>query len=226
MSGSFQSSNHQLSTSWRPYLRDEVLRHLVAELFPLPVVLRRVRPSGVDVVVRIARLPEMAVRHARRRRRQRLRHEAELHERLHLARHVGVDDLVEDRPVVDRPAVGILGVDVRRTPLEGVLAVARREQVVHAHEHRDGARDPGAPTTASCRSRCRCSSARRGRTTPRTDTSRPFRAAVSTRMVTGSCCCGPPATAAMPARPRTTIANLLLMTQCYGEGLWRTIRTR
>src|SRR4029453_7742068 len=118
---------------------DQVLRDLVAELFPFPVLRRRVRPAGVDVVVRIARLPEMAVWCARRRRRQRLRYESQLPERSHLACHVGAYDLVEDRPVVDRPAVGILRVDVCRTPFEGGLAVAGREQVVDAHEYRDWA---------------------------------------------------------------------------------------
>ena len=108
----------------------EVPRQLIRELAPPGVVLRRIRPPGVDVVVVVARLPEMAIR--LRMRRQRLRHESELHQRLHPALEVRVEDPIDDRPVVPRPARGVLGVRIRGSPLEGRHAVAAREQVVRA----------------------------------------------------------------------------------------------
>ena len=77
-----------------------------------------------------ARLPVVPVR--LRLGRQRLGHEADLDERLHLAFEVGVDDAIDDRPVVDRLAVRVLGVGVGRSPLQRRRAVARRQQVVRA----------------------------------------------------------------------------------------------
>ena len=142
MSGSFQTSHHQLSTSARPYFSTECANPLVDELAPLRVVLRRIRPAGVDVVVVVARASSRADTAAACR--QRLRHEADLDERLHLALDVGVEDAIDDRPVVDRPAVRVFGVGVGRSPLEGGRAVARRQQVV---------REPlsaGTPPPSSC----------------------------------------------------------------------------
>ncbi len=111
-------------------LRCDMTTDLVNQLAPLCVVRRRVRPAGVDVVVVVAGLPEMTVR--LRMARERLGHEAELDEGLHLARNVGVDDAIEDRPVVDGVAGGVFGVDVGRSPLERGRAVAAREQIVRA----------------------------------------------------------------------------------------------
>ena len=112
------------------------VRHpLGDELAPLVVVLRRMGPTGVDAVVVEARPPIVFVR--LRLGRQGLRHEADLDERLHLALDVGVDDAIHDRPVVDRPSGRVFGVGVRRSPLQGVLAVTRRQQVVRADEHGD-----------------------------------------------------------------------------------------
>jgi carboxypeptidase C (cathepsin A) len=48
----------------------------------------------------------------------------------------GVEDAVEDRPVVHRTALGALGVDVRGAPLERGRAVAAGQQVVRAHVDR------------------------------------------------------------------------------------------
>ena len=62
--------------------------------------------------------------------RQRFGHEADLDQRLHLPFDVGIEDPVDDRPVVDRLAVRIFGVGVGRAPLERGCAVAGRQQVV------------------------------------------------------------------------------------------------
>src|SRR5262245_15889937 len=75
---------------------DRVFHPLIDELAPLVVVLWRVRPAGVDVVVVVAWLPEMAV--WRRMRRQCFGHEADLDERLHAALHIGVENAVDDGP--------------------------------------------------------------------------------------------------------------------------------
>ena len=62
-------------------------------------------------------------------------------------------------------------------------------------------------TAASCRSACRCSSARRGRTRPRTDTSGLWSTVVSTRMVTGSFCEAVLAASPSAARPSAMMAR-------------------
>ena len=137
MSGSFQTSHHQVSTSARPYFSTECLHPLVDQLAPLVVVPRRMRPPGVDPVVGHAGLPVVLVR--LRLRRQRLGHEADLHQRLHLALEVRIDDAIDDRPVVDRLPVRVLGVGVGGAPLQSGRAVAGRQQVVHPHVDGDRA---------------------------------------------------------------------------------------
>ena len=73
---------------------------------------------------------------------ERLGHEADLDIGLEPPLEVGVEDPVDDRPVVVRAALGVLGVGVRRAPLQGRRAVARGQQVVRPHE--DRAAGPGA----------------------------------------------------------------------------------
>ena len=63
---------------------------------------------------------------------KRLRHEAELHEGPHAAGEIGVEDPVDDAPVIDGVARGILGVGVGAAPLERRRAVAGGQQVVRA----------------------------------------------------------------------------------------------
>ena len=63
-----------------------------------------------------------------------LGHEADLDVGLEPALHVGVEDAVNDRPVVVGPALGVLGVGVGRAPLQGGGAVAGGQQVVRADE--------------------------------------------------------------------------------------------
>ena len=111
-------------------LLDGVLDPLVDELGPLPVVLRRIGPAGVDVVVGQARTPLVLVR--LRLDGERLRHEPDLRVGLEAALQVGVEDAVDDRPVVDRLALRVLGVGVGAPPLEGGRAVAGVEEVVGA----------------------------------------------------------------------------------------------
>jgi hypothetical protein len=111
-------------------LLDGVLDPLVDELGPLAVVLRRIGPAGVDVVVGQARTPLVLVR--LRLGGERLGHETDLRVGLEPALHVGVEDAVDDRPVVDRLALRVLGVGVRAAPLEGGRSIPGVEEVVGA----------------------------------------------------------------------------------------------
>ena len=114
-------------------LLDAVLDPLVDQLGPLGVVLRRMGPAGVDVVVGQTRTPFVLV--GLRLDRQRLRHEPDLHVGLHATLQVGVEDAVDDRPVVDRLALAVLGVGVGAAPLERGRAVSGVEEVVGAKIH-------------------------------------------------------------------------------------------
>jgi hypothetical protein len=66
--------------------------------------------------------------------RQGLWHEADLNVGLDVPLQVGVEDPVDDGPVVDRLALAVLGVGTGGAPLEGRRAVAGGEQVVGAEE--------------------------------------------------------------------------------------------
>src|SRR5262245_5356388 len=114
---------------------DRVLDPSRDQIAPPVVVLRRIAPAGIDAVVVEPRGPVVLV--GRRLRRHRFGHEADLDERLHLPFHVGVEDAIDNRPVVDRPAGAVLRIRVRRAPFHGRGAVARRQKVVRAHEYRN-----------------------------------------------------------------------------------------
>ena len=137
MLGSFQTSQSQLSTSGFPYFSTQWRAHWIDQFAPLGVVLGRIGPAGVDVVVVIAGFPVMLIRLGMRG--ERLRHEPDLHQRLHVALDVGVEDAVGDGPVVDWPARGVFGVGIGRAPLEGGFAIARDQQAVDAHVDGHGA---------------------------------------------------------------------------------------
>src|SRR5690606_14514760 len=77
-----------------------VLRPLVDEIAPARVVLRRIGPTGVDLLVARARLPGMLV--WLRLRREILRHEADLDVGPHAVLEIGIEDAIDDREVVDR----------------------------------------------------------------------------------------------------------------------------
>ena len=64
--------------------------------------------------------------------RQILRHEADLHIRTDTMFQVGVEDPIEDGPIVDRVALGVFAVDPGRTPFQTGASVAGIEQVVRA----------------------------------------------------------------------------------------------
>ncbi len=120
-----------------PVLPHAVRHPLVDQLGPLGIVLGWIRPAQEDVVVLVAGRPMVAIR--LRVGGERLRHEANLHQRLHLALHIGIEDPVGDGPVVNRVAVAVFGVRVSRAPLQGRLAIARHQQAVNPHVHRNGA---------------------------------------------------------------------------------------
>ncbi len=71
--------------------------------------------------------------------RERLGHKTELHHRTHVRGRVGIKNLIEDGPAVDRVPVRILGVDVRRAPFEIGLSVAGGEQEMGADINRNRA---------------------------------------------------------------------------------------
>ena len=64
--------------------------------------------------------------------RKRFRHEADFHEGPGAGLDVGVEDPVDDGPVVDGMAGCVFGISIGRTPFEGGGAVTGAERVVHA----------------------------------------------------------------------------------------------
>ena len=100
---------------------------------PLGLVLGRVRPAE-DIAVGEAVPIGLGMR------RERLRHKADLDQGTNMRSDERVEDAVGDREVVDRRAVGPLGVDVSRAPLERSVAIAASEQVVRAKVDRDRAK--------------------------------------------------------------------------------------
>ena len=112
---------------------DCVPRPLIHQLSPLRVIGRWVGPTRVDAVVLDARRPLVLIRV--RLRRERLRHEANLDERLHLALDVRVENPVDDRPVVHGTAIRVFRVRVRRSPFQRRRSIARRQQVVNSDVH-------------------------------------------------------------------------------------------
>jgi hypothetical protein len=112
----------------------DAVRHPRAhEIGPTHVVLRRIGPSREDRIVSGGGRPRMPVRF--RSGRQVPRHEADLRIRPHPAFEVGIEDAIENGPVVDRPARSVLLVGVGRAPLESGRSIARREQIVGAEVH-------------------------------------------------------------------------------------------
>ena len=165
MLASFQVSQYHGLDFGLAVLLDAVLRPFVDQVAPLLVVLRGVGPAGVDLVVLRGRRPRVLV--GLRLHRHRLRHEADLDVRLDAALEIGVEDAVDDRPVVDRLAAGIFGVGVGRSPLQRRRAVAGDQQAVGAEEAPLRRQLADARRSASCRPSCRRSSARRRRRTAR-----------------------------------------------------------
>ena len=64
--------------------------------------------------------------------RKRLGHESDLHVRPNAVLKIRVEDAIDDRPVVDRLAIGIFGVSVGRAPFQRRRAVAGAEKIVRA----------------------------------------------------------------------------------------------
>ena len=97
--------------------------------FPLPVILRWIERAAGHHVARQSRLHQCwGIR--LRTRRQRLRHEARLHEGFDTGTRELVHDGVEARPVVTRVAFGIFGVDIGARPFQRQRAVAAGQQMV------------------------------------------------------------------------------------------------
>jgi hypothetical protein len=62
--------------------------------------------------------------------RHRLRHEPDLHVRLDAPLEIGVEDAIDNRPVVNRLPAGVLRVGVRRSPFERRRAIAGGQEIV------------------------------------------------------------------------------------------------
>ena len=102
------------------------------QLRPLGIVLGWIRPALA--VVRLGVVPRVRLGSGGKR----LGHESDLDERPGAHLNVAVEDAVEDSPVVDRLAHGILGVGVGRAPLQGWGAIAGNQKMVSADFDRHG----------------------------------------------------------------------------------------
>lgn len=115
---------------------DAVADPLVGQLRPLVVILGWIAPAAADQVVIEPRPPGVLVGFGMGR--QGLGHEADLHIGPDPVGQIGVEQVVEDRPVIDRAALGVLGIDIGAAPLQGGGPVAGVEQVVGAEIDRLG----------------------------------------------------------------------------------------
>ena len=130
-SASFQVSQYQVSTSAWPYFSTQCFTHWIDQLAPLGVVLRRVGPAGVDLVVLRRRASTRAGR-ARASTESACGMKPICTYGFTPRSQIGVEDAIDDGPVVDRVAAGVLGVGVGGAPLERRRAVAGDEQAVRA----------------------------------------------------------------------------------------------
>ena len=144
---------------------DAMFRPLIDQLAPFRVILRRIRLSARDR--RAVVVDRRVVRIILRMRRQRLRHETDLHIGLDAAFEVGVENLVVDRPVVNRIAVRVLLVGAGGTPFERIRAVAAGEQMVGAEINLRSAELAKFRQAVSSRPSCRRNSPRPRRRTAR-----------------------------------------------------------
>ena len=115
-----------------PVAGHAVRRPLEDQLAPLAIIAGRIGPAGGELAA--PRRPVMPVRLGLDG--ERLGHEADLDVGPEPPLEIGVEDPVHDRPVVPRAALGILGIGVRRAPLQGRRAVAGGQQVVRPDEDR------------------------------------------------------------------------------------------
>ena len=99
-----------------------MFRPLIDKLLPLRPVLRRIGPAGVDFVVFRCRRPVVAVGLGFHR--ECFGHEADLHVRPHAALQIGIEDAVDDFPIVNRIPLRVLGVGVGGSPLESMRALS------------------------------------------------------------------------------------------------------
>src|SRR5688572_23885715 len=90
-------------------------RPLENQFPPFFVIVRRISPAGVDLLVARARSPVVLIR--LRLYREIFGHEADLHVWSYSALQVGVENAVEDGPVVRRLSLRVFPVGSRRTPL-------------------------------------------------------------------------------------------------------------
>src|SRR5580658_9869487 len=111
----------------------QMTRKLKNELGPFGVIARRVGPARIDRTDRGVR-KIVAIWFGMRR--ERFGHEADFDDGSDAGGVRRIEDMVEDRPAVNKFAVFILGIDVGRAPLQGGGAVASSKQIVDADVRR------------------------------------------------------------------------------------------
>src|SRR5262249_54360966 len=104
-----------------PVLFQAMLRPGKRQVPPLGVISRWVSPAGENFVVSRPRRPMMLVRF--RFARERLGHETDLDVGTDAVLQVGVENAVEDGPVIDRFALGVFVIYAGRTPFQSRGAV-------------------------------------------------------------------------------------------------------
>jgi len=65
----------------------------------------------------------------------RLRHETNLRVRTHAVREIGVEDVVNNLPVVDGFAVGVLVINIGAAPFQCGRTITGAKQIVRAEKH-------------------------------------------------------------------------------------------
>ena len=117
---------------------------LIDQFAPFGVILGRVGPAGVDESRNWSGVPMVLVRIGMGGRFP--GHETDFRVRAHAVFQVSVEDAVEDGPVIDRMAGGVLMVGAGGTPFEGGGAVAGIEEIMGAEETEPvGANWPSSP---------------------------------------------------------------------------------
>src|SRR5262249_32337300 len=105
------------------------------QLRPLRVILRRIGPAGVNLPIRLAGFPVVAIRlrldgHS-------FGHKADFDQWPCAGLDVSVEDLIYDLPVINRLARRVFGISVCGTPFQSGLPIASDQQAVRAEIDRN-----------------------------------------------------------------------------------------
>ena len=106
----------------------QVLCELKHKFCPFCVIFRRIAPRGSEVLGKV-----MPVR--RRPGRQRLRHKTKLREGARAGFLISIENAIYDCRIVNRPALGVFGVEICGAPFQRTRAVATCQKIVCAKIH-------------------------------------------------------------------------------------------